>query len=196
MFGVKIIQIAVGLVGVFWLAIVGAWGQSWWDNRPAHTPRIHIPLLFGCCTWEAPESLKARLQSYIDADALALARAQAINREQAVESQIASTAETKAQAVIVTRYRTLLKEVPTYVTQNADTKCVVPVGFVRLLDAAAAGNDLPAASPSPGESYDAPAHVELDTVASSVVSNYGAANANAQQLKALEDWVRAEGMNP
>ncbi|HEV2679138.1 MAG TPA: hypothetical protein VGV14_01435, partial [Rhodanobacter sp.] len=44
--------------------------------------------------------------------------------------------------VVRERGATLTREIPVYVTAQADTRCIVPVGFVRVHDAAAA-NDLP-----------------------------------------------------
>ena len=69
--------------------------------------------------------------------------------------------------------RTLIKEVPVYVSLAADARCVVPVGLVRIHDAAAAGAPvLPAAAGGP---LDAPSGVELSAVAATVAENYGAA---------------------
>ena len=66
--------------------------------------------------------------------------------------QVASTRERQAQATVkvVTRYvdrvrvvrekgDTIIKEVPVYVPAQADAACTVNRGFVRLHDAAAAG---------------------------------------------------------
>jgi hypothetical protein len=44
--------------------------------------------------------------------------------------------------VIEKRGQTIIKEVPVYVTNDDDAHCIVPAGFVRLHDAAAAGADL------------------------------------------------------
>lgn len=57
---------------------------------------------------------------------------------------------------------TITKEVPIHVSKAADNACVVPGGFVRVHDAGAA----------------------------SVVDNYSQCHANAEQLRALQQWVR------
>jgi len=97
----------------------------------------------------------------------------------------------KAQVVIRTVTETLVKEVPVYVTVEADRQCTVPVGFVRLLDAAAAGDGAPVSEPA-GQSNDTPSGLELSTVATSVVGNYGTYAAVARQLTDLQNWVRTQ----
>lgn len=72
------------------------------------------------------------------------------------------------------RTKTIIEKVPVYVTPAADAACAVPVGFVRLHDAAASGGE--AALPvAPGGSIDAPSGVALSAVAETVGLNYGAA---------------------
>ena len=81
---------------------------------------------------------------------------------------------------------TLIQEIPVYVPVQADAACTVHRGFVSLHDAAAAG-ELPTAPGDP----DAPAEgLALSAVAATVVSNYQTCHENAEQLKALQDWIR------
>lgn len=83
---------------------------------------------------------------------------------------------------------TIVKEIPRYVTVQADRACVVPLGFVQLHDAAAAG--VPPAAPGPGDP-DAPAPgIALSTVAETVADNYTDCHATAAQLTALQAHVR------
>lgn len=82
---------------------------------------------------------------------------------------------------------TITKEVPIYVSKAADNACVVPAGFVRVHDAGAA--NLPVAA-GPGVADGAASGLALSTVAASVVDNYSQCHANAEQLKALQQWVR------
>jgi hypothetical protein len=112
-------------------------------------------------------------------------------------------AAAKASERIVTRYvdrvrvvhergATLTKEIPVYVTAQADAACSVPVGFVRVHDAAAA-NDLP----GPAGAADAqPSGLALSTVAGILVDNYATCHAATEQLKALQAWVRANQATP
>jgi len=90
---------------------------------------------------------------------------------------------------------TLTQEIPVYVTAQADARCLVPVGFARVHDAATAGI-LPG---SPGTADAQPSGLALSAVAGTVVNNYTTCHATAAQLTALQDWVRintAPGARP
>lgn len=91
--------------------------------------------------------------------------------------------------VIHDRAATIVKEVPVYVTAKADAACVVPVGFVRLHDAAVQNEPLPAAA---GSANDAASGVALSTVASVDAENFGTCHETAAQLTALQDWVASQ----
>ena len=81
---------------------------------------------------------------------------------------------------------TIIKEVPVYVSAEADTACVLPRGFVRLHDAAAAGH-----FPDPTGVADAtPAGIALSTATATVADNYERCHENAEQLTALQAWIR------
>jgi len=114
-----------------------------------------------------------------------------VYRERA-QADVTSRIETQAaeaQVRIRTVTQTLIREVPVYVTPDADDRCIVPVGFVRLHDAAAAGRPVPEPS---GLADDAPSGLALSAAAVGIVDNYGDAHANAQQLIALQAWVREQ----
>ena len=74
----------------------------------------------------------------------------------------------------------LIKEVPVYVPSDS---CDLPGGWRVLHDAAARGND-----PSPG-SADAPP-VGAQDAAATVIENYSACRANAEQLIALQALIK------
>jgi hypothetical protein len=118
----------------------------------------------------------------------------------AAQLQAQAQAQTRqAQAIVqvVTQYvdriqvvrekgDTLIQEVPVYVPVQADAACTVHRGFVSLHDAAAAGE-----LPQPARDADAPAEgLALSAVAATVVTNYQTCHENAEQLKALQDWIR------
>ena len=123
-----------------------------------------------------------------------LARLQAAN-----VALVANVAALKANERVVTEYvdrvkvvagrtRTIIREVPVYVTPVAEAGCTITDGFVRVHDAAAQG-----VIPDPSRNPDAPAPgVALSTVAETVADNYGTAHEIAAQLKALQDWIRAQ----
>lgn len=110
-------------------------------------------------------------------------------RAQADVTSRVGAAAAKAQIEIRYRTETLIKEVPVYVTVEADRQCVVPVGFVRLHDAAAAGSAIPEPA---GVADDAPSGVALSAIAATVAGNYGDYQAVSRQLTDLQDWVRQQ----
>ncbi|MBN3506518.1 hypothetical protein [Burkholderia cenocepacia] len=81
---------------------------------------------------------------------------------------------------------TIIKEVPVYVDREADRACVVPVGFVRVHDGAAA--NMPVGDP--GSADAAPSGIALSAVAATVAGNYTTCHENAEQLIALQARVR------
>ena len=117
-------------------------------------------------------------------------------------AQAAAIADTRIQhadaaARVVTRYvdrvrtvrevgETIVREVPVYVPVEADADCRIPVGFVRLHDAAAAGDGLPQPA---GAADAAPAGVALSAVAETVAGNYTACHETGEQLSALQAWA-------
>ena len=113
--------------------------------------------------------------------------------------QTAALRERQAQATVkvVTEYvdrvrvvrekgDTIIKEVPVYVPVQADAACTINRGFVRLHDAAAAGE-----LPEPAGNADASAAgLALSAVATTVTTNYQTCHENAEKLRALQKWIR------
>ena len=89
--------------------------------------------------------------------------------------------------------RQILKEVPVYVTQESDARCVVPDGAVRVLDAASTGN--PPVPYGPGQSPDAPSRHDLSGLVSNVVGNYGYTLELEAQVKGWQDWYAEQKAN-
>jgi hypothetical protein len=127
------------------------------------------------------------------------AEARATTAETTASTLRGQLATAKASERIVTRYvdrvqvihqrgATLTREVPVYVTPQADAACPVPLGFARVHDAAAAGTDVPHPA---GAADAARSGIALSTVAGTVVDNYTTCHATAAQLSALQEWVRA-----
>ncbi|MDD1141647.1 hypothetical protein M5G22_29175 [Pseudomonas sp. TNT2022 ID233] len=90
--------------------------------------------------------------------------------------------------VIKERGATIIKEVPVYVSAQADAACTVNAGFVRVHDLAAAARPLPAPDPA-GHANEAGSGVALSTVATTVAGNYTRCNANAEQLTQLQNLL-------
>ena len=108
----------------------------------------------------------------------------------------------KAATVTVTQYvdrervirlkgDTIIKEVPRYVPVQADAACVVPRGFVRLHDAAAAGT---VPNPDTRDADAAPSGVALSTVAGTVAANYTDCHVDAARLTSLQQTLRDQGV--
>ncbi|MDO5609485.1 MAG: hypothetical protein Q4G62_01655 [Pseudomonadota bacterium] len=123
-------------------------------------------------------------------------RADEADRNAAVLSRALADAELKETVVteyvdrvqvIRERGATITKEVPVYVTQQADAHCTVPAGFVSLHNQAA--QNLPATQPTGDPDAPAPG-VELSTVAATVSDNYTICHHTAAQLIALQDYLR------
>lgn len=89
--------------------------------------------------------------------------------------------------VVRERGQTIVQEVPVHVTAEADARCPVPRGFVRVHDAAAQGLPLAGSAGDP----DAPAPgLALSGVATTVAGNYTTCHEIREQLNALQEWVR------
>jgi hypothetical protein len=81
--------------------------------------------------------------------------------------------------------QTLIKEVTRHVTPLADSRCVVPHGFVLHHDAAWRGSTLPAA---PGGSVDAPSGIPLSRVESVNTENAGACRELLAEVRGWRRW--------
>ena len=125
--------------------------------------------------------------------------------EKAQELKQVAVAQVKSDAIttkVETQYvdriqyihdkgKTIIQKVPVYVTPQADSRCTVNVGLVRLLDAAASSSS--AAPASASTAYDAASGIELSAIGKSVADNYvNVCQANAEQLKELQDWERQQ----
>lgn len=128
----------------------------------------------------------AQLQlSYAKAEAKAQAAAAANTQAQAALSQETGTAEALAQQSIEGQTRTIIREVPRYVTVHQDAVGCITWGMLRVHDAAAIGVDPGALVPPAGQSDDACSPIEPSDFAAAVAGNYAVARANAEQLNAL-----------
>lgn len=117
-------------------------------------------------------------------------------QQQALQAAAARERQAQATVKVVTEYvdrvrlmrekgDTIFKEVPVYVPVQADAACSINRGFVRLHDAAVAGE-----LPEPARDADAAAAgIALSAVAGTVAANYQICHENAEQLRALQAWV-------
>jgi apolipoprotein N-acyltransferase len=82
----------------------------------------------------------------------------------------------------------IIKEVPKYITKESDAKCPIPNAFVVLHDSASK-NEVPDSTRLANEGTSA---TKLSTVTETVVGNYSICHQNAEQLKALQTWIREQ----
>jgi hypothetical protein len=105
----------------------------------------------------------------------------------------------KSSKQIITKYVTktkvikekgdvIIKEVPKFITKDADAKCIIPKSFVMLHDSAAK-NEVPDSSKGIDETASG---VKLSTVGETVTINYNNYHQLSEQLKALQDWVTSQ----
>ena len=83
--------------------------------------------------------------------------------------------------------KTITKEIPVYVTAQADAACTIPAGFVRIHDAAAANV---APEPAAGDPDAPAAGVTLSAVAETVADNYTTCHAIREQVIGLQRYIR------
>ena len=95
------------------------------------------------------------------------------------------------ERVIRLKGDTIIKEVPRYVSVQADAACVVPRGFVRVHDASAAGA---VPDPDTGDADASASGITLSAVTSTVASNYTDSHANSEQLNTLQQALRNQGV--
>jgi hypothetical protein len=113
-------------------------------------------------------------------------QATAVREEQAQATVEVITEYVDRVRVVREKGDTIIKEVPVYVPVQADAACTINRGFVRLHDAAASG-----ALPEPARDTDAAATgIALSAVAGTVATNYQTCHETAEQLRALQTWVR------
>ncbi|MFT0733907.1 hypothetical protein [Ralstonia wenshanensis] len=140
-------------------------------------------------TWWATASYNAAVQRAHQAETTAATLRKQLDN--ARSATVTVTQYVDRERVIRLKGDTIIKEVPRYVTVQADAACVVPRGFVRLHDAAAAGT---VPNPDTGDADAAPAGIALSTVASTVAANYTGCHVDAARLTSLQQTLRDQGV--
>jgi len=190
----RIVASTLAIISAFWLFFVGiayvAWLPAGWPNYRVGVPFFHVTLHLPYAG--ALGAAKARYRQVLVEDARAAAQAKqasatAVAQAQQVTVQVRSELQAKLSATRE-RTRTLIKEVPVYVSARADSRCIVPRGFVQLHDAAARGDllaVLPGAASGP---LDTDSGLGLSSVADTVVKNYGQAHDAISEVTAWREW--------
>lgn len=104
-------------------------------------------------------------------------------------AQAAELAKQKQQVIT----KTIAKEVIRYVENPSIVHVMLPRQWVFLHDSAALGRDpdMPEASDTTPKPDDPPATATDTQALATVTSNYATCRSNADQLVALQEWVRA-----
>ena len=158
-----------------------------------------VMLAIGFTTGWTVRDWKAGADGAADARAETKEVIRVVYRERA-QADITTAIDTRAtadQVRIRTITQTIIKEVPVYVPAEADLRYTLPVGLVRLHDAAATGAAGRPFSDAPGRPDDPAGFLEPSDVAPSrlgtfIAENYGVCHADAARFSALQDWVRQQ----
>ena len=181
-------RLLIGGAVAFVCATALFWAGLLFEHRPAGWPDLKLGLFH----LRLPDGPWARLAAVQRVAAAAQAHNRLITQQRTEVSLAAGAAEVRAQDRIGIVYRTLREEIPTHVSPETDRRFVLPVGLVRLHDAAARGVELSRVPDPAGEPDDAASRVQPSDLAGAVVDNYGACRADAEQLTALQAWVRRQ----
>ena len=156
-----------------------------WPYRLLVTTALGAALL-GLGWLKGAEHIQARWDAAAQKQALQEAR---LREQQAQATVKVVTKYVDRVRVVREKGDVIIKEVPVYVPAQADAACTVNRGFVRLHDAAAAGE-----LPTPTGDPDAAASgIALSTVAGTVAANYQTCHETAEQLRALQSWLSEVG---
>ena len=108
---------------------------------------------------------------------------------QAVEATVkVVTKYVKTVETIKEKGDVIIKEIPMYITKVDDSMCAVPNGFVLLHDSASRNE----VSDSTGVPNASASDVKISEVAGTVIENYTTYYQLAEQLKALQDWIKQQ----
>lgn len=187
------LKVLVALIGIFWMAIGAGWAVYWWaTTAPLGWPNYRLGGKVIGITLHLPDPPGAQLAAMKAAAAKSAAKAKDTETAQHAASVAIGLGEAMAQERIRTVYRTIRTEIHDHVSPAIDRAFPMPVGLVRLHDAAARGLDVSAVPDSAGQPDDAASRFAASDLAGAFTDNYGACRANAEQLSGLQSWIRLE----
>lgn len=108
----------------------------------------------------------------------------------AVSSQVVVTKTVEKVVEVKVKGDTIIQKVPVYVTQKADSQCIVTNGAVSVLNAAASNVLLPG---SPGTVQDGPSGVALSTVTGTAAEWASLYWQLVERYKGFREWTEAQG---
>lgn len=156
------------------VAIAAVIGSGWWW----HTSKVDAAVEREGKRWEAHvEALKTKQRAEVSGWVLEM-----VERDGIARAAYAKLAGERREVFI-----TLERKVPVYVTSLADSRCIVPRGFVLHHDASAAARDPPDPAAS-GGSVDADSGLALSTVERTVSGNYAICHDAIAEVKRWREW--------
>lgn len=136
-----------------------------------------------CHRWDAGSQVKAAEHVAVVA-----------TKQGAVNTAVA-TQQQAVQDRIVYQTRTLIKEVPIAITPQIDHDFRLPVGLIRVHDAAVLGRDLSQIPLAAGESDGDASAVTPSAAGTILAENAGSCRAAYATLANLQDWNRQQAAN-
>lgn len=94
----------------------------------------------------------------------------------------------KKTEVIKEKGDVIIKEVPKYITEKSDAECTIPQSYIVLHDSASK-NEVPDSARGIDGSASG---LKLSTTLETVVGNYVLYHETAEQLKALQEWIKTQ----
>lgn len=147
-----------------------------------------VVLGFGTGFWVRDAIAKKHELSQLQDTQKQIAAAVAANKTAQVASNDIGTKVAEKQVEIQHDIQTKIVEIPKYITVHDDAECIIPLGFLRLHNAAT-NPGLPEPSDSAAKPNDTPTGLALSELASVDIANAGQCRAQSEQLNGLIDHV-------
>jgi len=140
--------------------------------------------------WEAKNAkLQVELNRF-EADQLRLlAEIKTLEKKAAEVSANVVTKYVDRVKIVREKGEQIIKEVPVYVTKEADANCPIPDGWVYIHDKAASGAAETRIPEAPGNPDETSTGVTLSSAAETITLNYQQYHALVEQLTALQNWI-------
>jgi hypothetical protein len=91
--------------------------------------------------------------------------------------------------VVKEKSEEILKEVPVYVTKNADDNCTIPDGWVYIHNKAASGSAKVGVPEAPGNPDASTTNIRLSDASRTITINYQKYYELVEQLTSLQQWI-------
>jgi hypothetical protein len=175
--------VLVGIVGIIASIILG--GIPIIGNYKLPIQLVATLLLVLGIYFEGSISTRKEWEAKVEEAKLEVAKKEVVSAE--VTTRVVTKYVEKIK-VVKEKGDVIVKEVPQYITKESDAKCDIPNAFVVLHDSASR-NEVPDASRLADERT---SETKLSTITETVAGNYSICHQNAEQLKALQEWIKEQ----